>query len=100
MYEGYAKKGKTKGVTKSKQLPDAFYHLMHQLQMVDFMLDDLQLYLDTHPHDTNAIAQYNEGVKKSRALTKQIERIYGPINEDSYSGAPWQWKDAPWPWQL
>jgi spore coat protein JB len=85
-----------------KQLPAEFYPLMEQLQAVDFVLVELNLYLDTHPEDLEAINQYNHYVKERKKLKKAVEAIYGPLEHfgHSYSGYPWQWNDSPWPWQL
>jgi spore coat protein JB len=85
-----------------KQLPPEFYTLMEELQAVDFVLVDLTLYLDTHPHDYEAIQQFNTFAKQRGLLKKQIESQYGPLQQygNSYSGYPWNWDDGPWPWQL
>jgi spore coat protein JB len=85
-----------------KQLPPEFYALMEELQAVDFVLVDLTLYLDTHPNDYEAIQQFNNFSKQRGLLKKQIESIYGPLQQygNSYSGYPWNWDDGPWPWQL
>jgi spore coat protein JB len=86
----------------AKQLPKEFYLLMEELQAVDFVLVDLTLYLDTHPQDLDAIRQYNQCAKERKRLKKKIESIYGPLQQygNSYVGYPWNWDDAPWPWQL
>ena len=34
--------------------------LLRAIQMYDFYLYDLNLYLDTHPNDKNALAKFNE----------------------------------------
>ncbi|PLR99777.1 spore coat protein CotJB [Bacillus sp. T33-2] len=85
-----------------KQLPQEFYELMEQLQSVDFVLVELQLYLDTHPDDGGAINQFNHYARERKRLKKVIETNYGPLMQfgNSYSGYPWNWNDAPWPWQL
>lgn len=85
-----------------KQLPPEFYQLMEQLQAVDFVLVELTLYLDTHPQDVEAIKQFNHCAKERKTLKKLIESQYGPLMQygNSYSGYPWNWNDAPWPWQL
>lgn len=85
-----------------KQLPNEFYHLMEQLQAVDFVLVELNLYLDTHDQDVDAINQFNHYVKERKRLKKLIESNYGPLMHfgHSYSGTPWNWNDPPWPWQL
>jgi spore coat protein JB len=85
-----------------KQLPQEFYTTMEQLQAVDFVLVELTLYLDTHPDDFEAINQFNQFAKERKRLKKIIESNYGPLMQfgNSYSGYPWNWNDAPWPWQL
>lgn len=85
-----------------KQLPPEFYDLMEQLQAVDFVLVELNLYLDTHNGDIEAINQFNHYVKERKKLRKAVESIYGPLMHfgHSYSGQPWNWDDSPWPWQI
>jgi spore coat protein JB len=85
-----------------KQLPPEFYQLMEQLQAVDFVLVELTLYLDTHPQDVESIQQFNHYAKERKGLKKLIESQYGPLQQfgNSFSGTPWNWNDAPWPWQL
>lgn len=86
----------------TKQFPKEFYELLEELQAVDFVLVELTLYLDTHPRDQQAVQQYNEYAKRGKALRKQVESYYGPLLQygKSYAGYPWNWDDAPWPWQI
>jgi spore coat protein JB len=85
-----------------KQLDDEYYRLLHELQAIDFVLVELNLYLDTHPWDTAAIQQYNHCAQNRRQVAQLFESKYGPLMNfgHSYSGAPWQWNDTPWPWQV
>ncbi|HZG60311.1 MAG TPA: spore coat protein CotJB [Anoxybacillus sp.] len=85
-----------------KQMPKEYYELLEQLQTVDFALIDLTLYLDTHPDDYQAIQQFNQLAQKRKQLKKQYETSYGPLQQygNSYSNYPWNWDDAPWPWQV
>ncbi|MCA1009497.1 spore coat protein CotJB [Halobacillus halophilus] len=78
------------------------YELMEKIQMVDFALVELTLYLDTHPNDSQAIQQFNELAVQSRDLKANYEKHFGPLRQygASFSGYPWNWKDSPWPWQL
>ncbi|MDX8359847.1 MULTISPECIES: spore coat protein CotJB [Bacillaceae] len=86
----------------NKQLPEQFYSLMEELQSIDFVLLELSLYLDTHPGDYEAIQQFNHYVTKKHQVTKQLEPIYGPLQQygNSYAGYPWNWNESPWPWQI
>ncbi|MFD2673238.1 spore coat protein CotJB [Marinicrinis sediminis] len=86
--------------TKEKQLK--YDEWMKKIQEVDFVLVDLNLYLDTHPDDRDAIAQYNQFVQQSMNLKAQFQQTFGPLYHFgcSYSPYPWVWKEAPWPWQV
>lgn len=85
-----------------KQLPKEFYDLMEEYQAVRFAAVELNLYLDTHPYDANAIKEYNNYTKKQQELKQKIESTYGPLQHfgNSYAGYPWNWDEPPWPWQM
>jgi spore coat protein JB len=83
--------------------PDAgYYDQLLQIQQTDFVCFELNLYLNTHPDDQQAINQYNEFAQKSKMLKQQFESAYGPLMHagQSYSSAPWVWNNPPWPWQI
>jgi hypothetical protein len=84
------------------QLDDAYYKLLHDLQAVDFVLVELNLYLDTHPQDTAALQQFNQYAQLRKRIAEQYEANYGPLMGfgHSMSRSPWQWKESPWPWQV
>ncbi|WLR53245.1 spore coat protein CotJB [Bacillus tianshenii] len=85
-----------------KEMPDAYYQILEQLQAVDFALVDLTLYLDTHPKDANAIRQFNELAKQRKCIKRKFESQFGPLQQfgNSYVGCPFTWNEAPWPWQV
>ncbi|GAE91336.1 polypeptide composition of the spore coat protein CotJB [Gracilibacillus boraciitolerans JCM 21714] len=89
-------------MTHQKTLPDSYYQLMEQIQQVDFVLVELTLYLDTHPDDLDAINQFNQAAYESRQLKNTFEKQFGPLMQfgQSFSNYPWDWKEAPWPWQV
>lgn len=86
----------------NKKLDDRYYKLLHELQAVDFVLVELNLYLDTHPNDEQAIHQYNQFSMRRHELANQFEMSYGPLKHfgQSSSRYPWQWIESPWPWQV
>lgn len=74
--------------------------LLKQLTALDFFAVDLQLFLDTHPTDREALAKYNAVVADSAKVRQQYESMYGPVwSYRSPSQYPWQWINDPWPWQ-
>ena len=85
-----------------KKVDEQFYRLLQQLQEIDFVLVELNLYLDTHPNDLAALQQYNQLVQQRWTIAQEYENCYGPLMHfgHSYSRQPWQWVDTPWPWQV
>ena len=86
----------------SKKMPPEYYQLLEEIQAIDFVLVELNLYLDTHPNDVDAVKQFNEAAQKSMHLKHNFEQKFGPLMHfgRSYSGYPWNWDDTPWPWQV
>ena len=74
---------------------------LKNLQMLSFALDDVTLFLDTHPTDRMAIEYYNKyKVLRERAYREFTEQ-FGPIsNYDVNVRNRWTWVDAPWPWEI
>ena len=74
--------------------------MLKALTALDFFLVDLQLYLNTHPTDREALAKYNAVVAEANALRQEYEKMFGPLTSfRSASKYPWQWIEDPWPWQ-
>lgn len=76
--------------------------LLDKLTKLEFYAVDLQLYIDTHPSDKQAIKDYNETVRKISEAGAEYEKNYGPLFgfvsliDDSESN----WIDEPWPWEI
>lgn len=74
--------------------------MLRELTALDFYTVDLQLYLNTHPNDREALAKYNAVAERANALRQEYEKMFGPLSSfRSTSKYPWQWIDDPWPWQ-
>ena len=74
--------------------------LFRKIQILDFNIIDMHLYLDTHPYDQRAIAIYNNFVQQALILRHQYQCMYGPLYAHTFiSNYPWPWIDEPWPWQ-
>lgn len=74
---------------------------LYKIQEVGFAAHDINLYLDTHPSDANAIKLYNQYLNMERRLNDEYERKYGPIDLSDTEGlglTPWAWIKEPWPW--
>lgn len=74
---------------------------LKRLQEVEFVLVELQLYLDTHRDDQRALMEYNQYSRQLEVLKKQYELQYGPLLNFGFSPSqyPWRWLDGPWPWE-
>ena len=73
--------------------------LFQTIGAISFALDDLRLYLDTHPSDERALALYSEYQKQRHALVVDYTNKFGSI--DSYyvnTENGWEWNDSPMPW--
>ena len=74
--------------------------MLKELTALDFYAVDLQLYLDTHPNDREALGKYNAVVEEANTLRREYEKLFGPLTSfRSTSKCPWQWIDDPWPWE-
>ena len=74
---------------------------LYKLQEIGFAAHELNLYLDTHPNDAQAIKLYNEYNRREKILNDEYERKYGPIDlsdNEGLSMTPWGWIKEPWPW--
>lgn len=74
--------------------------LMTAIQMYDFYLYELQLYLDTHPTCRKALAAF----RKYSALRDEAYALYaqkyGPVTvSQSQSETCFKWAEGPWPWE-
>lgn len=74
--------------------------LKREVAELHFMLEDLQLYLDTHPADRNALAMRNNYARRYKEVKEEYDRCVGMISQDdSMSRYPWNWIEEPWPWE-
>lgn len=72
-----------------------------KLQEAEMLLQDLKLYLDTHPTDSAMLAKYYAQARKAALLRGEIERVYRyPLTAESAApfGPDFLWINAPWPW--
>ena len=81
---------------------DAYRRHLLEIQKVDFALVELNLYLDTHPTDMQALQQFNQLAQRRQQLVHEFELKFGPMMNfgHSFSRFPWQWNETPWPWQV
>ena len=54
--------------------------LLQYINEVSFAINDMNLYLDTHPEDKKALAFMEEHVKMRKRALKEYAMKYGPRN--------------------
>lgn len=73
------------------------------IQQLQFVAVELQLYLDTHPEDQQALALFNSNHTELIQAVRKYEQVYGPMLSFGYSPNMqkcWSWVDSPWPWEI
>jgi len=77
-------------------------NLLLKLQELTFAAVDLNLYLDNHPENKNALADFNAITRELNKLKKLYEAENGPLTNFgcSESKYPWEWVNDPWPWEI
>ncbi len=74
--------------------------LMKRVCETGFMLDDLILYLDTHPCDLSALECYKRAAQDYAGAVEAFESQCGPLTIDgARSDCYWTWVENPWPWE-
>ena len=88
--------------------------LMKEIGETSFMVNDLTLYLDTHPTDAEALECFSAAMKRRKELLQTYAEQYEPLtmdcvcpNTNNQSGSnteyPKQkhftWIDGPMPWE-
>jgi len=74
--------------------------LLTEIMQYDFVLTELNLYLDTHPDECRAISMFYEIQEKAECLKRDYTRLFGPITPSVRSNTDtWEWSKGPWPWE-
>lgn len=68
-----------------------------------FAIDDVILYLDTHPCDMQAMEYYENYKKLYKQAVEEYSQLYGPLTVDNVAvgscNGSWAWANTPWPWE-
>ena len=57
--------------------------LLNHINTVSFAVNDIQLYLNTHPEDTEALAYFHEYKEKRGKALREYATCYGPLTIDT-----------------
>lgn len=81
--------------------PDTGDTPKHEMMAIDFVVDELELYLDTHRNDREAFDFYQAMLALQQEAKERYVRLCGPICQTDQLGMDrYAWLDAPWPWEL
>ena len=74
---------------------------LFEIQSICFAAHELNLFLDTHPDNQSMLALFNDYMRKEKELTKEYERMYGPLTVDSIDDNEniFKWVEEKWPWE-
>ena len=75
--------------------------LAKDINVLDFVMTELRLYLDTHPYDRDAIAQFQKYALMKKQAVADYSMKYGAICSNTPSAVmdEWRWAKEPMPWE-
>ena len=75
--------------------------ILNRVQQAGFAVDEVVLYLDTHPCDPSALAYYEKMNALRRRAMDDYNARFGPLSATDVNVANgWTWVDNPWPWEV
>ncbi len=74
--------------------------LLRKLSGAGFAAFEMQLFLDTHKSNSEALKSMKEYDTVARTYRKEFEQKFGPLTaNDLYGNTTYEWLNAPWPWE-
>lgn len=73
---------------------------LSEVQVLAFAVQELALYLDTHPEDMEALELYRQYQQLYRKSAQEYAQNIRPLNHAAPAqGDAYAWLDDPWPWE-
>lgn len=69
--------------------------MLQQIRCYEFAINELALYLDTHPEDEKALCLHRKYCKEVKELKDKYQKVYGPLTIN-YPCNKWRWLEEPW----
>ena len=75
--------------------------LMDKINLYSFAMNEANLFLDTHPYDTEAMAYFQKHRELRMEAVKEYSKHYAPLVIDHAvcDKTPFSWVNEPWPWE-
>ena len=77
---------------------DARREMLQEIRCLEFAINELALYLDTHPDDQKALCLHRKYCKEVKDLKDKYQKVFGPLTIN-YPCNKWRWLEEPWPWE-
>lgn len=84
------------GMINKNNLPNT---PQNELQTLEFAIQELALYLDTHRDDKDANELYQQYQRLYCEGAKKYEQMGGRLNHLTPAAGAYKWLDDPWPWE-
>ena len=69
-----------------------------ELMALDFAIDELGLFLTTHPDDQEVLNLYWSYIKLAKEGREKYQKLYGPLMQTDITEDGYRWLYDPWPW--
>lgn len=76
--------------------------LFHDIGVIDFVIVEMNEYLDTHPTDKEAMDYLSHYVCMKNQAMREYAMKYSPLRISDTDGSnhkEWKWATDPWPWE-
>ncbi len=75
--------------------------LRHYIDVVSFAVDDVKLFLDTHPEDKDALEFFDNYNKARNRAVSEYSASFGPLTiAEASCDKEFRWAMQPWPWEM
>lgn len=72
--------------------------LQKKIGTCQFAITDIDLFLDTHPADSEMLQKRAAYEAQLQPLIKEYEAKFGPLTKNDQDTNTWAWVKDPWPW--
>lgn len=73
--------------------------LIKKISSYQFMIEDMRLYLDTHPYDIETVKRIRACEEVLAPLVETYESKFGALFKSNNESNRWSWIKSPWPWE-
>lgn len=75
--------------------------LLHEINILSFTVVELNLFLDTHPCNQEAMRHFDYYNRLKKEKCEEYSNMFGPLTLKDAKGRTqeFQWTMQPWPWE-